>query len=230
MTVTAINEQVWTARMLEATVFTRCRTKATGVDAQEAYDFRDRAVARVAWLENDNERLHALREQLREALRARADNEGPYSPGNQTPAVAVAAVTGGQRQGEATEAAANREAARILHEAQRATQAMREQAEQYLREARAAASEATRPVVELPEPPDATGDPVADLEARAAHVQACTDTLDRREAALDEERAALEDQRAKFVELLDRLEAAVPGVRAQLAAVPAPTVVDDVPA
>jgi DNA repair exonuclease SbcCD ATPase subunit len=197
----------WTAAMLRATHFTRLgRGGKGGYDPAEVDDFHERVVAEAVQWEKERSILLTEREAAREALRQEKDT--PKNP----PSGAVQTMMNGQAQIEGD-----------LHRAQtvmaRQGDLIRRMRGELEAQQRRLDAVATARSIDLPDPPQPTGDPVTDLEARTGHLQACAQILDERSAALDEERHALDEQRQGFVELLDRLEAAVPDVRAALGAV-----------
>jgi cell division septum initiation protein DivIVA len=211
----------WTAATIRSTHFSRLgRGGRGGYDPAEVDPFIDRMVTEATKWEQERDLLVTEARALREAKAARDDPRGPAGPS----VMAVDAMVRATAQAEHDLAAAREE----LRQVRQRTRAMWDQAEAALAHANEATGVPTEP--ELPDPPRATDDLVANLEARTAHLQECKALLDAweramrgyvedRMARLVESRGAWDDQRAEFVAVLDGIEAAVPDVRAALAAV-----------
>lgn len=229
--------QPWTARMLDATVFSKVgRGRQQGYEITEVDSFKKRVVRRVAQLEGQLGVAETTAKKANEALVARSDADArathPWERAT-VPEGAVDAMVQGQQLAERHDRAANAEIARRLANADR----MQREAQELLDQAKDAAA-AGPPVLELPPEPNPTGDVPADLEAQAQHLQACRAAydayreeharweadrraeLDRQSDALDEHQAelatqeqALGERQAGFVAELDRIAEAVPAVR-----------------
>lgn len=246
--VTVNERQPWTARMLDATTFTKVgRGRQPGYDIGEVDSFKKRAVVRVAELEGQLGVARTTAKKANDALAAHVDAAArashPWEKGA-VPEGAVDAMVQGQQLAERHDRNANAEIARRLANADRAQR----EADDLLARAKVTATEFDPPALTLPDPPDPTGDVAADLEAKAQHAETCSTAMkawevevgewqaslaaeiDRQRAELAERREAQEreaqerqralvDQRAELVAELDRITEAAPAVRDRVAAI-----------
>lgn len=225
----------WPAAMIRSTHFTPVGPRKKYYDPAEVEPFITRMVEEAKRWEQERDLLVTEARALREAKAARDDPRRATGPS----VMAVDAMVRATTQAEQNLAAAQAE----YREMRKRTRLMWEQAEGALAHANEATAVPTEP--ELPDPPTATDDPMASLEARKAHLQECRALLDgwersmrdyveERMTRLTESRGALDEQRGEYFDLLDRIEVAVPDLRSGLTdeddspAASAPD--DDVPA
>jgi cell division septum initiation protein DivIVA len=207
----------WTAKMIAGTVFTPPRRAKDGYAKDEVDPFVKRVVDELARLERERDSVVTQNRALREAKANRHDPRGPS-------VMAIDSMVRATDQGETNLAAAHEEYRQTRARSRRLIEeeATRREADDYLTAARAIADTPAVPR-ELPPEPQATGDPVGDLEARHRHLQECQRLLDAwhqedetRRGADDERRRALGEQVERFVGVLDRLATAVPDMRAEV--------------
>lgn len=208
----------WTAAMLAGARFTPVGRGSKVGYARDEVDLWQERVG--AWGTAMEKKYAGAYQQVRQLQEANSQRHDPKRP----PLAAVAAVAGAQAQAEADLGRAREELRRVRAR----TRTMWEQAETVLRQAEDSGGVPAEP--DLPDPPQGTGDPVADLNARREHLQQVAAALDEwetqvqtyfteRRAKLAEGRGALAEQRDGFVNLLDELADAVPAVRAQVVAI-----------
>lgn len=219
----------WTAKMIAETHFTKVGRGGKFYDPAEVDPFVKRVANEIGWRDQRLERVHTENAALRQAKAVRHDPRRPS-------VMAVDAGVRAQAQAEDDLAAARREyqqtrarTAAMIED----SEAVRREADEYLRAARAIAetpAQSSPEARELPPEPQPTGDIAADVDARSQHLQECRLLLDQwrkeDEAARaayeeqrrvdDQRRAALDDKIGRLVESLDQLETVMPTARARV--------------